>query len=275
VQAAARAALRSVNFFPIRLGAAFAALPGAHRERLVPLFDSFFEAMMRLTSGVMLFLPLGVFGLITRLVGTSGLDTFRALGLYMLTIAMGLTFHLFVTLPLLLLLLGRINPLIHFKNMTEPLLMAFHPSSSAATLPVTITAVEKRAGVSNKVTSFVLPMGATVNMDGTALSECAGVHFLAQGLGVGLGFGEQRLVVHTALLASIGAAAVPSAGLVINFIVLEAVNLRGPEVNAIVGAMLAIDRPLAMYRTSVNVFSDSCGAAIVARHQRAAMRAAA
>jgi Na+/H+-dicarboxylate symporter len=267
VQAAARADMLAVIFFSILLGAAIAALPEVHRGRLLPLFDSFFEAMMRLTSGVMLFLPLGVFGLITRLVGTSGLDTFRALGLYMLTIALGLTFHLFVTLPLLLLLLGRINPRTHFKNMTEPLLMAFTTSSSAATLPVTMTAVEKRVGVSNKVTSFVLPMGATVNMDGTALYECAGVLFIAQVLGAGLGFGEQLLVVLAALLASIGAAAVPSAGLVIIFIVLEAVNLRGPEVNLIVGAMLAVDRPLDMFRTSVNVFSDSCGAAIIARSE--------
>jgi Na+/H+-dicarboxylate symporter len=104
-------------------------------------------------------------------------------------------------------------------------------------------------------------------MDGTALYECAGVLFIAQVLGAGLGFGEQLLVVLAALLASIGAAAVPSAGLVIIFIVLEAVNLRGPEVNLIVGAMLAVDRPLDMFRTSVNVFSDSCGAAIIARSE--------
>jgi Na+/H+-dicarboxylate symporter len=266
-KAAVNADMLSVIFFSILLGAAIAALPKLHQERLVGFFDSAFEAMMRLTSGVMLFLPVGVFGLITRLVGTSGLETFRALGYYMLTIALGLTFHLFVTLPLLLLLLGRINPLIHFKNMTEPLLMAFTTSSSAATLPVTITAVEKRVRVSNKITSFVLPMGATVNMDGTALYECAGVLFIAQVLGVSLSLTDQFLVVVTALLASIGAAAVPSAGLVIIFIVLEAVNLRGPEVNLIVGAMLAIDRPLDMYRTSVNVFSDSCGAAIIARSE--------
>jgi Na+/H+-dicarboxylate symporter len=134
-------------------------------------------------------------------------------------------------------------------------------------LPVTITNVEKKVGVSNRVTSFVLPMGATVNMDGTALYECAGVLFISQILGVHLGLGSQLVIVLTALLASIGAAAVPSAGLVIIFIVLESVNLRGPEVDLIVGAMLAIDRPLDMYRTVVNVFSDSCGAAIIAKSE--------
>jgi len=127
--------------------------------------------------------------------------------------------------------------------------------------------VETRVGVSNRVSSFVLPMGATVNMDGTALYECAGVIFISQVLGVELGVGQQLAVVLTALLASIGAAAVPSAGLVIIFLVLEAVNLRGAQVELIVGTMLAIDRPLDMYRTAVNVFSDSCGAAIVARSE--------
>jgi Na+/H+-dicarboxylate symporter len=151
--------------------------------------------------------------------------------------------------------------------MLDALLMAFSTSSSAATLPVTINNVENNVGVSNRVSSFVLPMGATVNMDGTALYECAGVLFIAQVLGADLGLGSQMVVVLTALLASIGAAAVPSAGLVIIFIVLEAVNLRGPEVDLVVGAMLAIDRPLDMYRTVVNVFSDSCGAAIIAKSE--------
>ena len=132
---------------------------------------------------------------------------------------------------------------------------------------MTLNAVENKVGVSNRISSFVLPMGATVNMDGTALYECAGVLFISQVLGVELGVTQQVLVVVTALLASIGAAAVPSAGLVIIFIVLDAVNLRGPEVEAIVGAMLAIDRPLDMYRTSVNIFSDSCGAAIIAKSE--------
>jgi Na+/H+-dicarboxylate symporter len=185
----------------------------------------------------------------------------------MLTIALGLTLHLFVTLPLVLLAVGRIRPSIHFRNMAEALVMAFSTSSSAATLPLTLMSVENKVGVSNRISSFVLPMGATVNMDGTALYECAGVLFISQVLGIDLTMGQQLIVVLTALLASIGAAAVPSAGLVIIFIVLEAVNLRGPEVEVIVGAMLAIDRPLDMYRTAVNVFSDSCGAAIIARSE--------
>ena len=122
----------------------------------------------------------------------------------------------------------------------------------------------KKAGVSNKISSFVLPMGATINMDGTALYECAGVLFIAQALGIDLSFGQQLLVVMTALLASIGAAGVPSAGLVMIFIVLEAVGITTPAAYALVGVMLAVDRPLDMYRTVVNVTSDSIGAAVIA-----------
>ncbi len=267
VEAAAKGDMLGIILFCILLGAAIATLPESPRRALLDVFDAGFQAMMKLTGFVLAVAPLGVFGLMTRVVGESGFEAFRALGLYMLTVALGLGIHLFITLSLVLLLMGRIDPRIHFRNMIEPLTMAFSTSSSAATLPVTIRAVETRVGVSNRVSSFVLPMGATVNMDGTALYECAGVLFIAQVLGVGLGVTEQAIVVLTALLASIGAAAVPSAGLVIIFLVLEAVNLRGPEVELLVGTMLAIDRPLDMFRTAVNVFSDSCGAAVIARSE--------
>jgi len=267
VQAAAEADMLAVIFFSIVLGLSISFIGEGHRKQLLSFFDAGFEAMMKLTGGVILFAPIGVFGLITRLVGSTGFDSFRALGLYALTLTVGLSLHLFVTLPLLLLLLGRIKPSIHFRNMIEPLVMAFSTSSSGATLPVTLRTVETKVGVSNRISSFVLPMGATVNMDGTALYECAGALFIAQVMGVDLSLWQQIIVVITALLASVGAAAVPSAGLVVIFIVLEAIGLRGPQVELIVGAMLAIDRPLDMYRTSVNIFSDSCGAAIIARSE--------
>jgi len=267
VAAAAQTNMLALIFFCIVFGAAIAGLPERPRVILTDFFEALFQAMMRLTGGVIRFLPLGVFAMMAVMVGRTGAQSFKALGLYMLTIFSGLTIHLFITLPLLLLLLGKIRPSIHFRNMRDPMLIAFSTSSSGATLPVTMDAVENKVGVSNKVSSFVLPMGATVNMDGTALYECAGVLFIAQAMGIHLDLMQQMVVVITALLASIGAAAVPSAGLVIIFIVLEAVNLRGPEVEIIVGAMLAIDRPLDMYRTVVNIFSDSSGAAIIARSE--------
>ncbi len=267
IQAAANADMLAIIFFSIVFGAAISALPERSRTVLTDLFDALFHTMMRLTTGIIFFLPIGVFALITTMVGTTGFGAFQALGWYALTIGFGLTVHLFLGLPLLLILLGRISPRIHFANMREPLLVAFSTSSSGATLPVTMSVVEERVGVSNRVASFVLPMGATVNMDGTALFECVGALFIAQILGFDLSLLQQAVVVLTSILASIGAAAVPSAGLVVIFIVLEAINLRGPEVNLIVGSMLAIDRPLDMCRTAVNVFSDSCGAAIIARSE--------
>ncbi len=266
-QAAASADMLALIFFSIVFGAAVTTLPDRPQKIVTELFDALFETMMRLTSGIIKFLPIGVFALIARMVATTGFDAFKPLALYAFTIFSGLTVHLFLTLPLLLIVLGRIRPKIHFANMREPLLVAFSTSSSAATLPVTLHAVEHKVGVSNKVSSFVLPMGATVNMDGTAIFECVGALFIAQVLGYDLTLLQQGIVVLTALLASIGAAAVPSAGLVVIFIVLEAIGLRGPDVNMIVGSMLAIDRPLDMYRTSVNIFSDSCGAAIIARSE--------
>ena len=267
VAAAAAGDMLALIFFSIVLGLAITTLPETPRQRLVDLFDAVFQAMMRLTQGVIVFLPIGVFALITRLVGESGLESFLSLGLYMVTILVSLSVHLFVTLPLVLILLGRISPRVHFTNMVDALMMAFSTSSSAATLPLTMQNVERKVGVSNRISSFVLPLGATVNMDGTALYECAGVIFIAQALGVDLGLGQQMLVVFTALLASIGAAAIPSAGLVMIFVILGALNLRGPEVDVIVAALLAVDRPLDMCRTAVNVFSDSCGAAIIARSE--------
>ena len=141
-------------------------------------------------------------------------------------------------------------------------------SSSGATLPVTMSCIKENTGVSNKVSSFVLPLGSTVNMDGTALYECAGVLFIAQILNIPLDLTQQMIIVLTAFLASVGAAGIPSAGLVMIFIVLDAVGIGShPQVPIIVGTMLAIDRPLDMMRTMVNVFSDSIGTSIIANSE--------
>ena len=268
IDAMASGDMLAIIFFCIVFGAAVTTLPDKPRVLITDTFESFFKVMMNLTSGIIKFLPIGVFALITRMVGNTGFEAFAPLLKYVGTLGSGLAIHFLVSLPLLLMFLGRINPWLHLRNMRNALLTAFSTSSSAATLPVTINAVRERVGVSNKVSSFVLPMGATVNMDGTAVFECIGALFIAQVLGIEITVTQQFLVVATALLASIGAAAVPSAGLVIIFIVLDVIGL-GNNANAvaIVGMMLAIDRPLDMCRTAVNVYSDSCGAAIIARSE--------
>ncbi len=267
VASAARADLLAVIVFAILFGIAVGGLPESPRAQMLGFFESLFQTMLRLTDMVLKVAPIGVFGLVTRAVATFGISAFRSMALYMAMIAFGLAIHFFLTLPLLLRLLGGIRAAVHYRRISEPLAIAFSTSSSAATLPATIAAVEEKVGVSRRVSSFVLPMGATVNMDGTALYECAGVLFIAQALGFDLSFAQQAIVVVTALLASIGAAAVPSAGLVIIFIVLEAVGLRGAQVETMVGFMLAVDRPLDMARTAVNVTSDTVAAAIIARSE--------
>ena len=222
---------------------------------------------MRITEIVIRCAPIGVLGLMTKTIANTGLSVFRELSFYALTIILGLSIHLFIVLPIILIIFVKVNTMTHFRAMASAMITAFSTSSSSATLPVTMKCVNQNVKASNEITSFVLPMGATVNMDGTALYECAGVLFIAQALGIPLSGMEQMVVVITALLASIGAAGIPSAGLVMLFIVTDAVGLQSDAVALWVGSMLAIDRPLDMYRTMVNISSDSVGAALIAKSE--------
>ena len=267
VEAAASMDMLGLIFFCICFGATIGTMHGRTGTMLRDFFASAFEAMMKLTGVVIRVLPIGVFGLIVTAVGNIGFGVIEQVGKYMITIALGLTVHILVVLPAIFYLFTRISPAAHYRAMGSAMAMAFSTSSSSVALPVTMTCIKKNAGVSNRVTSFVLPMGATINMDGTALYECAGALFIAQALGVDLTFTQQVVVVITALLASIGAAGIPSAGLVMIFIVLEAVGLSTPAAYALVGLMLAVDRPLDMYRTMVNITSDSIGAAVIAHSE--------
>lgn len=263
IESLAEMDMLGIIFFAICFGMALNFVAENRRERVLTLMDDLFQVMLTLTDGIIKLLPIGVLGLIYTAVLRMPWEKFYSVLSYMATVASGLAIHLFITLPILLFVFTRRSPRKHFSNMRNALITAFSTSSSAATLAVTMDCVEENAGVSNKVTSFVIPMGATVNMDGTALYECAGVLFIAQIMGIQLEITQQLIVVITALLASIGAAGIPSAGLVMIFIVLESVGLKGDQVNLIVATMLAVDRPLDMCRTAVNVFSDSVGAVVI------------
>jgi Na+/H+-dicarboxylate symporter len=168
-----------------------------------------------------------------------------------------------IVLPLLLRFLGGVSPWKHVRAVLPALTTAFSTSSSSATLPVTIECLQENAGVSPRTTNFVTPLGATVNMDGTALYECVAVIFLAQVYGAGLTLGSQVMIVVLALLTSIGVAGVPSASLVAIVVILSALNLPIEGI----GLLMVFDRILDMCRTSVNVLSDSCGAVIIARSE--------
>ncbi len=254
--------------FALLVGFFIPRVPDPYGASLARLFQGGFEVMMRIVRFVLWFAPAGIFALLTRIVCTSGWDAFRSLGLYAATVFGALVLHACVTLPLILRLVARVSPWRHVRAMSPALLTAFSTASSSGTLAVTMKCVEDRAKVSNRVTSFVLPMGATVNMDGTALYECVAAVFIAQiyisqGAIPPLSIGQQVLIVVTALAASIGAAGIPMAGLVMIGIILKAIGLPLEAV----GYILAVDRILDMCRTTVNVWSDSCGAVVVARSE--------
>ena len=268
IQALASGDILGIIFFAIFFGIIMNFVSSDSRSNIKGLIQSIYDIVLKMTQIIIKCAPIGVFGLMTRTVSNTGLSIFKELGMYALTIGLGLSIHLFIVLPLILFVFVRIHPMVHFKAMASAMVTAFSTSSSSATLPVTMKCVNENVKVSNEVTSFVLPMGATINMDGTALYECAGVLFIAQALGIHLDASQQFVVVITALLASVGAAGIPSAGLVMLFIVTDAVGLKSDAVALWVGSMLAIDRPLDMFRTMVNITSDSVGAAVIAKSER-------
>ena len=267
ISALANGDMLGIIFFAIFFGIALNLIESNLSDKIKKSVDGIYQIVMKMTEIIIRLAPLGVLGLMTKTISNTGLSIFKELALYALTIILGLSIHLLIILPIILVVFVKINPLIHFKSMASAMITAFSTSSSSATLPMTMKCVNQKVKVSNEVSSFVLPMGATINMDGTALYECAGVLFIAQALGIPLSGMEQVIVVITALLASIGAAGIPSAGLVMLFIVTDAVGLQSDAVALWVGSMLAIDRPLDMYRTMVNIFSDSVGAAVIAKSE--------
>jgi len=262
----ASAQMLSIIFFSILFGFSITRVNEKYKVMLIDFFNGGFEVMMKITHVVIKFTPLGILGIVAGVVAEQAdnlMSLVSSLGLYMAAVLLGLIFHALITLPLIIKLVAKVNPLLHAKALSAPLLTAFSTSSSSATLPLTMDAVENNSGVSNKITSFVLPLGSTVNMDGTALYECVAAMFIAQAYGIELGFLMQMVVVVTALFASIGAAGIPMAGLVMISVILSAVGLPLEGV----GLILAVDRLLDMCRTTVNVWSDSCGAVTIAKSE--------
>lgn len=220
-----------------------------------------YEVMVEIAQLVMRFAPYGVFALVTPVVAKTGWQAFQPLAIFFVTVLLSLAFHALITLPLLLRLVARVSPLKHLRVMSPALLTAFSTSSSAATLPVTLDRLENGAGLSRRTTGFVLPVGANVNTDGSALYECVAAMFIAQAYGLATDFSTQFIIVLGALITSIGVAGIPAASLVAIAIILGAIGLPLEGV----GLILAVDRVLDMCRTTVNVLGDSCAAVTVAR----------
>ena len=263
VSAAAEGQMLGLIFFSLLFGFFTSRVKGTPGESLKNFWSGLLDVMMQMTEWVMLFAPIGVFALVAKVLMVSGLDAFEPLAVFFVTVLLALAIHLLLVLPAVLQFLAKVSSVAHFKAMMPALLTAFSTSSSSATLPITIDCVENRAGVSNRVSGFTLPLGATVNMDGTALYECVAAMFIAQAYGLSLDFTTQLTIVLIALLTSIGVAGIPSASLVAITIILTAIGL---PVEAI-GMILVVDRLLDMFRTAVNVFSDSVAAVTIARFE--------
>jgi len=265
IQAAADGQMLGLIVFSLLFGFFITRIDRDRGALLGSFWQGVADVMMGITDLIMKFAPLGVFGLVAKTVAGVGAEQINdlavSLGTFTLSVLLALAVHTLVTLPLMLRIVGGVSPLAHFAAMMPALLTAFSTASSSATLPMTMECVQDNARVSKRTSSFVLPLGATVNMDGTALYECVAAMFIAQAYGLELSFVTQFTVVLVALLTSIGVAGIPAASLVAITIILATVGLPAEGI----GLILAVDRILDMFRTSVNVFSDSCGAVIIAR----------
>jgi Na+/H+-dicarboxylate symporter len=243
-----------VIFFVIFFGIGLILIPSDVAGPVKQFFDAFNEVILKMIDLVMLFAPYGVLALLAALVAESpGFDIFIALGAYGLTVILGLAIMVFVIYPIGVKLFTGKSPGFFLSKISPAQLVAFSTSSSAATLPVTMERVEEHLGVDRQVTSFVCPVGATINMDGTSLYQGVAAVFISQAFGHDVTLGEQLTIVFTALLASIGSAAVPGAGLLMLVIVLESIGVNP----AGLALIFAVDRPLDMLRTSVNVTGDA------------------
>ncbi len=256
-----------VIFFALLFGVSMVLLPEKQTKPVKKFFDSLNHIVLKMIDLIMLMAPYGVFallaGLIVDMAGDDPADSvslFAALGLYSLTVIIGLAIMIFAVYPLIIRFFSPVKYARFFKAISPVQLLAFSTSSSAATLPLTMETAEEKLGISNETASFVLPLGATINMDGTSLYQAVAALFLAQVYGMDLGLSGQLTIVLTATLASIGSAAVPGAGMVMLVIVLASVGIPTEGIALI----FAVDRPLDMLRTAVNVTGDLTISTLVA-----------
>ncbi len=263
IGALANAEMLQIVFFAVVIGLTLSLVSKEKAQPVISFFDGISETMIKVVDLIMLTAPLGVFALISATVGEFGFEILQTLVWYAITVIAALLLHLFGTLSVLVRFLARMNPLKFFRGLRDPMLIAFTSSSSGATLPVNMEATEKNLGVPKQVTSFVLPLGATINMDGTSLYQAVAAVFIAEVYGFDLTLGQQLTILLTAVLASIGTAPVPGVGIIMLIIVLRSVHV--PEEG--IALILGVDRILDMSRTVVNISGDAAVASIVARSE--------
>lgn len=258
--AADNGAILSIIFFSLLFGFFMTRIDAAPRQVLMSFWRGVFDVMTQMTEWIMKLAPYGVFGLVARVIAKAGLSAAEPLLVFAVCVLASLGIHLLITLPLFVRVATGLNPRPMLAAMAPALLTAFSTASSSATVPVTMDCLEKRVGVSNRITSFVVPLGATINMNGTALYECSAVLFIAQAYGLEMSLYSQFIVVLLALVTSIGVAGIPAASLVAIAVILTAVGLPAEAI----AVLFVFDRVLDMARTAVNVAGDATAAVIVA-----------
>ncbi len=263
IKAMAEGNMLQIIVFSILFGAAI-AFSGNAGKRIASVFNDLNTVILKLVLILMNLAPYGVFCLMAKLFATVGFETIKSLISYFLLVLFVLLFHAGLTYPLLLRLFAGLNPITFFKKMRQPVLVAFSTASSTATLPVTMETATRRLGIKNSIASFTLPLGATINMDGTAIMQGVATVFIAQVYNIDLSFTQCLTVILTATLASIGTAAVPSAGLIMLAMVLQQVGLPVEGIALIIG----VDRLLDMTRTAVNVTGDCTISCLVAKSEK-------
>ncbi len=263
VQAFASGNMLGLIFFSLIFGYCISKIDEKSGTSLKNFFQGLFQTMIQFTHIIMKFLPYGVFCLVSKVFMTTGIHSLGSVALFFITVLVGLAAFMFVGLPLMLKIIAKVSPKRHFKAMYPALMTAFSTSSSSATLPITIDCVEKRAMVSNRICSLVVPLGTSINMSGSALYECVAAMFVAQAYGIEMSIMTQFIIIFMSLITSMGVAGIPSASLVAVLIILNAIGLP-PEG---IGLFIAVDRILDMCRTTVNVFSDSCCAVLIAKSE--------
>ncbi len=263
IYAAAHGQMLGLILFCIVFGYFCAQLDSQTSSIILGFWEGVSKVMMKITHLVIKALPIGVFGLVAKAIATTGLDAIGAVASFFLTVILGFVVYVFIVLPLLLKFVAKVSPLAHFKAMVPALVTAFSTTSSAATLPVTFECIEKKAGVSNKISSFILPLGTSVNLSGSALYVCAGIVFIAQAYGMSLTLPSLIVIVLLTLITSMGSAGIPSASLFTIVVILQSLGLPSEGI----GLIMAVERILDMFRTPVNVFGTATCAVLVARSE--------
>lgn len=261
--AAAQGQMLGLILFSLFFGFFISRIESHPSSIMTAFWKGVFQIMMAITHAVMLALPIGVFGLVAKVAATTGFEAISSVALFFATVVLGLAIFGFIVLPMILASVAKVNPLMHLRAMAPALFTAFSTSSSSAALPITIECVEKRAAVSNRVCSFTIPLGSSLNLAGTALYTCIATLFIAQVYGVHLPIFTLCLVAFMSLITSIGTAGIPSASLISIVVILNTIGAPADGIALI----LATERILDMCRTPINVLSNTCCAVLVARSE--------